>query len=654
MKYLLSISIGPVQDFIATARRSRDLWFGSWLLSEVSKAAAKEIGHDKLIFPSVEKPSALNPDSDFNVVNKILAVIDGDQRSIKGLCDRIEERIKERLLGKDPDSKLEGLVGDSFAGLPNDGTFHKNVAKKQLDDLVEVYWAALPLNGNYAKARDHVEGLLAARKTTRDFKAVSWHNRDLFVPKSSLDGQRESVIDESVYRDVEDGGWTKDRLYKVFKVRPGERLCGVGLFKRQGNRKGDDSFFSTSHVAALPLLEQLRDKTAVCTYIGKLRDCGLDERNGLNTVPLYKDKNNQPINEHPAFGRWDGHLLFEERLSDYIEGKDRLKKAREALQDFLETALNRQNPFPYYALLLADGDHMGKAIDAQAAKRDSDHEGDNGITRLKDISKQLSEFAKAVRDIVQVEHKGSLVYAGGDDVLAFVPLHKVLDCARALAKRFKEDLSESKFADENGRERSPSLSVGLAVAHHLDPLSDTLDLARQAEKTAKEAGRNALAVTVSKRSGADLTIKGRWGEIDSRLQSFTELHIAGAIPDCAAYELRELSRDLSKLPDSIRVEAMTREALRILRRKRVNVPATLTDDAKKRFEKFVRDAFKSLETHIENTSVSPKEFSLEHLANELIAARTFARAMKQAGITVEEVLQSSEPQKEGANEDMDH
>ena len=42
-KYLISIGIGPVQDFIASARRSRDLWFGSWLLSELSKAAANAV-----------------------------------------------------------------------------------------------------------------------------------------------------------------------------------------------------------------------------------------------------------------------------------------------------------------------------------------------------------------------------------------------------------------------------------------------------------------------------------------------------------------------------------------------------------------------------------------------------------------------------------
>ena len=41
MSDLLAISIGPVQDFISAARKTRDLWFGSHLLSEISKAAAR-------------------------------------------------------------------------------------------------------------------------------------------------------------------------------------------------------------------------------------------------------------------------------------------------------------------------------------------------------------------------------------------------------------------------------------------------------------------------------------------------------------------------------------------------------------------------------------------------------------------------------------
>ncbi|HOV82716.1 MAG TPA: type III-B CRISPR-associated protein Cas10/Cmr2 [Methanothrix sp.] len=85
VSYLYVLSIGPVQDFIAAARRTRDLWFGSHLLSEISKAAARsvaEAGGD-LIFPNLRSghpdlESAYKLPLDkridaFNVANIVLA-----------------------------------------------------------------------------------------------------------------------------------------------------------------------------------------------------------------------------------------------------------------------------------------------------------------------------------------------------------------------------------------------------------------------------------------------------------------------------------------------------------------------------------------------------------------------------------------------------
>ena len=53
MKYLIEIAVGPVQEFIASARKLRDLWFGSTLLSELSKCVAKSMQSQgcSLIFP---------------------------------------------------------------------------------------------------------------------------------------------------------------------------------------------------------------------------------------------------------------------------------------------------------------------------------------------------------------------------------------------------------------------------------------------------------------------------------------------------------------------------------------------------------------------------------------------------------------------------
>ena len=79
MPTLLLFHVGPVQGFIVSARRSRDLWFGSWMLSELSKAAAHTIAdrHDvaSLIFPTAETLDDLEPESNLIVANKILAYI---------------------------------------------------------------------------------------------------------------------------------------------------------------------------------------------------------------------------------------------------------------------------------------------------------------------------------------------------------------------------------------------------------------------------------------------------------------------------------------------------------------------------------------------------------------------------------------------------
>ena len=60
MSHLLAISVGPVQEFIAAARRTRDLWFGSYLLSEISRAVAKAVENQggRLIFPASSDPES--------------------------------------------------------------------------------------------------------------------------------------------------------------------------------------------------------------------------------------------------------------------------------------------------------------------------------------------------------------------------------------------------------------------------------------------------------------------------------------------------------------------------------------------------------------------------------------------------------------------
>ena len=100
MNYLLQISVGPVQDFISAARRTRDLWFGSNMLSEISKAVAKSVNENggNLIFPAPESDKDLNPNSDLSVANVILAEFENaDGGKLMAVSDKALEAAKERL-----------------------------------------------------------------------------------------------------------------------------------------------------------------------------------------------------------------------------------------------------------------------------------------------------------------------------------------------------------------------------------------------------------------------------------------------------------------------------------------------------------------------------------------------------------------------------
>jgi CRISPR-associated protein Cmr2 len=587
-EYLIVFHIGPVQDFIATARRSRDLWFGSWLLSELAKAAAQEIVRQNgnapscLIFPA---PHAGGLQAEeFNVANKVLAKV---TKAPAALGKAVRDAVRRRLNEITNTAFQEGKIG---------GEFDRTVAWRQVEDFPEVFWAACPLNGGYEKTRALVEALLNARKRTRNFPPVTWGSNR---PKCSLDGCRESVIPERAYRQSTK---KENELHTKYGVRPGERLCGVCLLKRHGRRGKEERFFSTSHVAALPLLERLTEKhrPLVEAYITKLKELDI-ARDALGTVG----------ESHPVFERHDGYLLFPERLHEYLP-ENRLPQAKEALRHFLKQAFCGKEPLPYYALLLADGDHMGRVIDAQ--KTPDGH---------RELSRTQSSFAREARDIVR-EHRGSLIYSGGDDVLALVPLHKVLACARCLAETFRQRLAN--FKADDGR-TSPTLSAGIVIAHHLDPLADALERARATEKAAKSVpGKNALAVTLSKRSGAARTVKGAWGTLDRWLEWFTDLHRVEAISDAAAYELRDLARMLAVPDDDPDGELKARlqdaarlEAIRILRRKK----------AKRGAEPIAKPVLEELEKRL-----AEGEFSFEklnQLADELVIAREFAVAMDLAG-----------------------
>lgn len=603
MRHVLILAIGPVQDFIASARRCRDLWFGSWLLSELSKAIGSEMvdacGFEALIFPGVERDDELREGSDTSVANKIVVrVPEGmDPADVAGRARGALSRRLEQIC-----DRAFRHIEDDIDGGPY---FLEPTARLQVADLIELLWASAPEtdSGGYPAARRDAESLLAARSRTRLWGAVPWGGS---VPKSSIDGLRESVIKEELFDRVRTGLTSAEEVRKRYGVGPSERLCGVGLLKRHGVRRSSryaHRFMSTGHLAAWPLIERIGAMAAEesvqqawNSYLGTLR---------LLQVPLEELEVLPRDRPHKVLGVYDGSILFEGRVAElFDEVADRndrslrISTARKALAEFLQS-IGVPTPVPYYAILLADGDRMGDAIERQATFEDH-----------KRLSQKLDEFARGARDTVEKDHHGELIYSGGDDVLAFVPLHRAVACARQLAESFAGSLAP--FATSDSR---PTLSVGIGISHFMDAMSQALDLARSAEKLAKRT-RDALAVVVDKRSGPAAAASGLWGTLDRDLDVFVDMHLRDLVPDGAAYELSELGSLLegAGAAEETLKKLVDKEAERILRRKQ---PAHGAEAA------IAREDLDHLLARLQKEGIPA-------VADRLIIARLLARAQEQA------------------------
>jgi CRISPR-associated protein Cmr2 len=327
------------------------------------------------------------------------------------------------------------------------------------------------------------------------------------------------------------------------------------------------------------------------------------------------------------FTRIDGEWLFDESfVPEKIEREYPVKKtelqgleaARAAATNLRKAAeeILQIKPSKYYALIAMDGDHMGQWVSGQkgpellkllhpkvaAALVDDPNMKDLlcrqrplGPTLHRALTAAQKNFAlQVVRQIVEEEHVGKLIYAGGDDVLAFVPISELLPVLRKLrwlcSGERVDDLSHNsklEGVDEGfaTRVNSPndrrrfmllgskfSLSAGVAIVHHTHPFSHAVEEAYRAmkEHAKKELGRNAFAIHLMKRSGEPLEVGAKWklkanGKEFNTLEVLEEIVRAmqGGLSPKLAYDLKDEALGMALLGER---KAQLSEIKRLVKR----------------------------------------------------------------------------------------
>lgn len=213
-EYLLAIHVGPVQEFIAAARRTSDLWAGSQLLLEVVGAAAATFEDKDRVFPS-------NPQN--GGANRILTFVTNDPAAALRDAEKAAR-----------DHFFESWL--TYTRNLNDAqrqALDLDRGNRQIRDFLTVLGAWVPVASRtaYGAARERVELLLRSRKATRDFTPAP--EDDAGLPKSPMDPSLPTIRRRG-----------KDHDHVLAKgplfLKKTESLDAVSLLKRiKGVTEGD-------------------------------------------------------------------------------------------------------------------------------------------------------------------------------------------------------------------------------------------------------------------------------------------------------------------------------------------------------------------------------------------------------------------------------
>jgi len=363
-----------------------------------------------------------------------------------------------------------------------------------------------------------VQRSLAAQRSIRFVpQNHSTNPNERFPQKCSLLGSFEQMgpDDLHVSRQFWDQAAQQINIHGV-RIRKGEALCAVALMKR---------FAAPAFLQdQLQLSQQdLRfPDTSTVAAANWLSDADIDWR------AHWRDNTGQPV-------PWNGSWLH---WSQPYEDPDEADECPQVLWHKIQQAKKQYGKPPiYYAILKLDGDELGgwlrgeksprvrevmhpdlvKYYEAlgQAARKGLDAQRPVSPALHVAISTALANFALQVVPDVVAKHHGTVIYSGGDDTLALLPISTVLRCARELQQAYTSDWYSRDQREYLMMGSRATISGGIVVVHAKDDLRLALADARRAEDRAKEAGRNVLAITIRRRSGEHTTAVCPWSFVDT-------------------------------------------------------------------------------------------------------------------------------------------
>ncbi len=460
-KYLFLFTISPVQSFILQASKTRDLKAGSDILSDLISYAIESIKENtpQIIFPA--EKNASKP-------NRFIAELEFENESeVSEFGETLSKRIREKFR-----KIAEEVFKKECKGTEYPGNF-----EQQIEDFLEVYWAARPLGADYQKTYSEIERLLASVKNVKAFRQITEKGR-----KCSVCGERNGLF-YAANKNGKKPAFTQEDAIRLYELKSSETLCAVCFMKRNYKTK-EMEFPSTADIALMGNFERIISKIADAGTKTQLKNIKEKEPAILLAEKLEEEEEFENL---PALGM------------DYDEIKKLWEKFRDKAKD------NKIKISRYYGLLMFDGDKMGNWLSGANLPEKG---------RLREFHEiftaKLGEYAENAQNYLDSNNRGKTVYAGGDDFLGFLNLENLFSTLHELRMMFDRQVNQP-LGKAFNLEKPITFSAGITVAHYKTPLRIVLQRTREMEKKAKDKGdRDAFAICVMKHSGEILESYLKW------------------------------------------------------------------------------------------------------------------------------------------------
>ncbi len=312
---VLVFTFGPVQGFIAEARRASDLFAGSQTLVALAQAAARELSaRGRLVYPAGLGAGSAGQQANLgqDVPNKLVAIVPWESAEKIGRAAERALWTRWRELAAGAREAFRKQAGGAFVDATweaiwqrqtseRDGTPSAEAPPGAAGSPWEVYWAVASLEGrDYRAAYEEASRGLDAAKRTRAFAPAEEDGE-----KDSLSGRRAAL---------HTAGWTARKYWQQVSARVSpsllrpegrERLDALGVCKRFSPllEQQRAPIPSTSTVAAADFLARAKERAGgeLQTYRAALEAC--------LGPHLYRAR------AHDSDWPYDGDLLFAETLA---------------------------------------------------------------------------------------------------------------------------------------------------------------------------------------------------------------------------------------------------------------------------------------------------------------------------------------------------